>query len=394
MKPAIVVIGFNRPHSLNRLLTSLTKANYGNETAIPLCISIDYQGSAEHKEVVELAEAFNWEFGEKYIFYHVKNLGLKKHVLKCGDLTDRFGAIIMLEDDLCVSPEFYNYSKQAIEFYGRNASIAGISLYNHQQNFNNQLPFQPLKDGYSIYFLQIASSWGQVWTNRQWRQFRDWHEENQVIPHSAKMPNYIINWPDSSWLKHFIHYLVSNAKYFVYPRNSLTTNFSDSGTNSVHANPFFQVPLSLKQNHINFCDLQESTAVYDSFFELKPAYLKDLNHALKGYDFEVDLYGLKVVEKIDHPFLLTSKVGKHALMCFGLAMKPMEMNIIYQVEGDFFCLVRKEDITGHSKFAKGYKKYIFNWLYGIIGYNVKAKNLINILKIKAWALLQNLLRKG
>ena len=42
----------------------------------------------------------------------------------------------VLEDDIVVSPGYYQYMKQAVEYYKDNADIAGISLYSHKMNVN------------------------------------------------------------------------------------------------------------------------------------------------------------------------------------------------------------------------------------------------------------------
>lgn len=33
-------------------------------------------------------------------------------------MTEKYGAVMILEDDLFVSPDFYNYAMQALERYG------------------------------------------------------------------------------------------------------------------------------------------------------------------------------------------------------------------------------------------------------------------------------------
>src|SRR5690554_1902069 len=112
MKPAIVVVAFNRPKSLYNLLTTISLAHF-HEINIPLIISIDFIDSIEHEEVIVIANAFKWKYGEKKIIQHTKNIGLKNHILLCGDLALDYGAVIILEDDLRVSPGFYTYASTA-----------------------------------------------------------------------------------------------------------------------------------------------------------------------------------------------------------------------------------------------------------------------------------------
>ena len=81
--PAVVIPAFNRPKSLLRLLRSLDKGDYPLNHSIELIISID--GGGDH-EVLRIAKEFNWNFGTKTIIEHDENLGLKNHIISCGDL--------------------------------------------------------------------------------------------------------------------------------------------------------------------------------------------------------------------------------------------------------------------------------------------------------------------
>ena len=81
MKYAIVVVAYNREKSLQRLLRSLEKAEYYGDR-ITLIISID---KSENSLVQEYAEAFIWKHGRKIVTVQKHNLGLKKHVLQCGN---------------------------------------------------------------------------------------------------------------------------------------------------------------------------------------------------------------------------------------------------------------------------------------------------------------------
>jgi len=133
----IVVVGFNRVDSISRLLYSIDKAYYDEK--VDLIISIDNSGA---NVVEQFAEKFNWAFGEKIIKVSDVRLGLRNHILKCGNYLNEFGydAIIILEDDLFVSPGFFNYAKQAVDFYKGDQNIAGISLYQHSWNVNADRP--------------------------------------------------------------------------------------------------------------------------------------------------------------------------------------------------------------------------------------------------------------
>ena len=76
MTSAIVVVAFNRPGSLERLLNCLNLGAYSDNN-ISLVISIDYQDSVAHTHVIDVAEKFVWKYGEKVIIQYENNLGLK-----------------------------------------------------------------------------------------------------------------------------------------------------------------------------------------------------------------------------------------------------------------------------------------------------------------------------
>lgn len=344
MIPAIVVSAFNRPKSLARLLKSLDDADYSvHHGNVKLVISIDFSGKPDTSN---FADSFVWRHGEKEVIKHPINLGLRKHILSCGELTQRFGSIILLEDDLYVSSHFYTYTLQSLSFYDNDANIAGISLYTHSYNETTGFPFSPLDDNSDIFFLQIASSWGQAWNAKHWRDFKIWYDKNPIISSSDLIPNDVKIWPESSWKKYFIKYLVDSNKYFVYPKKSLTTNFADAGTHVKSLNnTTYQVPLILEKTNFNFKDFEKSLLKYDAFCELMPDSFKKYLPDFNNYDLTVDLYGSKGFEIIKTNYLLTTKrmrdgYDQNIIRSFGLQMKPMEMNIILQSEGNEIFLIK------------------------------------------------------
>lgn len=126
------------------------------------------------------------------------NLGLRKHILKCGQLTKRFGSIILFEGELVVSPVFYQYAQQCSLHFRDDDRIAGISLYNHCESFVASLPFEPLDDGFDNCFLQSASSWGQAWTWSQWELFQNWYDRGHDLDASDLLPASVRKWPEGS----------------------------------------------------------------------------------------------------------------------------------------------------------------------------------------------------
>ncbi|GGW40888.1 glycosyltransferase [Arenibacter certesii] len=324
----IVVIAYNRPRSLRRLLDSLSKATYPDRN-VPLIISIDH--SDTNKEVLQIATDFEWLFGIKTVVYSDVNLGLRKHVLKCGNYATEYGNVILLEDDLYVSPCFYEYTLKALEFTKGKEYIGGVSLYNHQFNVHKVVNFTAIDDGFDNWYFQFASSWGQAWSKTHWEEFYTWYKNQGVLPPNPETPDNVTAWSEKSWLKYYIVYLIEKNKFFLYPKVSLTTNFSDQGTHAVKDSSTYQVSLlHYAAKNFNFSKLEESNSTYDAFFEnLKLHKLLELNK----HELCVDLNGYRKV--YNKRYILTTQILNFEIVkSYGKALKPIDANIIANIPGN------------------------------------------------------------
>lgn len=337
MNPAIVVNAFNRPKSLIRLLNSIKAAHYPENAAIPLVISLD--DSVNQSEVADVACKFIWEHGSKDVLRR-DALGLKAHFYACGDLVEKFGAIIYLEDDLLLSPDYYHFATQALNFYSDDERVGGISLYSLWFNGYNRLPFMPYVDGTDVFFLQLPYTQGQAFSAAQWRSFRDWLE---IAPNERKVLKPLheswANFNPDEWFPEWTAYLVSSGLYFVFPRESLSTGMGDAGAHFDRASDFFQVPMVNGRQSLRLIPLKDSAAVYDSFFEMQPACLNRLTDQLCSYNYCVDLYASRTKANISTDYVLTTRRSIQPIYSFAKSLRPMEANLIEGISGDgiWFC---------------------------------------------------------
>ncbi len=354
MNPVIVVVAYNRSHSLQRLLGFLANAEYPNMD-IPLIISID---RGDNQDVLDVANAFEWKYGSKTVDYQKENLKLRRHILKCGSWSEKYGSVIVLEDDLIVSPYFYYYAVQALKFSEERSYVGGVSLYNHRWNVNVSEPFELCDDPYDTWYFQFASSWGQAWTKKQWCDFLDWYKENENQDlHAQDMPEFVANWSSSSWLKYFIKYLIEKNKYFIYPKQSLTSNFSDAGTHVNSDNTNYQVPLAEWKRQYSIPELNESLCVYDAFFENQKLINIDLQNTV------IDLYGSKKGQ-FDKRYLLSRNIYNYEIQkSFGCSMRPHEMNINYNIPGDDFFLYDTNVIKNNNHKFNAKRKSVYNFRF-------------------------------
>ncbi|MBT3250772.1 MAG: hypothetical protein HN729_11020 [Candidatus Marinimicrobia bacterium] len=370
INPAIVVVAYNRVESLRRLLNSISGARYPSQD-IPLVISLDGGATAE---VVNLASDFQWKYGNKEILTRDNNLGLKEHIYACGDLSSRYGSVIILEDDLLLSPAFYYYAIGSLAYFSDDPIVAGISLYSYRITENGFLPFHAHDDGGDNYFMQVPSSWGEIWTDKQWANFMDWVSESNSI-NDDMLPGYVSQWPETSWKKVFFRYLISTNKYFVYPSRAYSTNFGDPGEHTDRKG-LFQVLLSNKSDNFNFKQLSESESVYDAWFEMDTDCLKAKVPALQDYDFTVDLNNSKSLSHLNTNFILSAKKSNNPILSYGMEMTPMIANIIHDISGENICLSKLEDLNDDYAIPKHEFYYVTSSIHEDIFDDIISKKTV------------------
>ena len=324
MNNAIVAIAYNRPDSLMRLLGSLNKSDIDEN--VTLYISIDF---SENSKCLEVSEAFNWKFGDKNIISHTESLGLKQNVLTSGNLSKNHDLFFMFEDDIVVSPSFYKYAKSVYNYFGNDISIAGYSLYSPIFNEVAEVEFSSISDGYDNYFMQVPSSLGQFWTRQQWLNFTEWLMLNDEVKSNSKLPEYVVNWPNSSWKKHFYDYLVKNNKTIVYPTKSFSANITIEVGEHVSSNlGFYNPDISIKKEDFRFISQNDSVNDYDSFYEFSSR----LSNKLTNFNnVEFDIYGTKDVNNIDCDYLLSVKKCDNIIKEYDFVNFPIQINIITNI---------------------------------------------------------------
>ncbi len=123
-------------------------------------------GVKEVREYIDLVKTKDW-FGEVNIVKAKVNKGLAGSIIAgVTELLDKYGRIIVLEDDLIVSKNYLRYMNQCLEFYAGDKRIWSIDGYSH----NPKCPKGYMKD---VFLSYRASSWGWgTWKDR-W-ELIDW----------------------------------------------------------------------------------------------------------------------------------------------------------------------------------------------------------------------------
>lgn len=324
-KIAIVVVGYNRLLSIKRLLGSLERAEYP-KINVPLVISIDCSNDLD---LYNFVEEYIWPFGNKYIIIHEYRLGLKQHIFSCGDLTQYFKGIILLEDDIYVSRFFYNFVLDASNYYDLDSDVSCIALYAKTLNETIPMLFTPRKEYYDVYATQVVVTWGQYWSRKMWNEFRNWLNNNEDLNWSdfeipGKVKNYV-----KAWSKYYYAYLVANKKFVISPYESFTTNFSEAGEHNSIKTSVGQVLLVKKYESYCFAPVNELVQ-YDSF--MNPIGLGRYL-GIDDKDICIDLCGNH--KDITKDYLLSIDLMPYkCIRRFALSMRPIEENVINNIEGE------------------------------------------------------------
>lgn len=343
IKPAIVAVGYNRPAGMKRLLDSIGRASF-NISDVPLIISIDESNKSD--EVERVAKDFNWVYGPKEIRRFQERQGLRKHIVQCGDYAEKYGGVIILEDDLVVAEDFYSYVCAAHEAYGEEKSICGVSLYSYSSNVFTHFSFNPIKTPYDVFLGGMVVTWGQSWNLRQWRNFRKWYydHEDKLPVLNRDIPQDISSWT-RSWGRYFASFMADQKVNYIYPYIARTTCFSDFGEHNKSGIPFtfVQVPL-MHGLPLNYeLPTIDKLAQYDSFYD-RVMDNKIKVAGISGSEICVDLNNMKT--RTDKKYVLTnSKLPFTIVASFGMTLRPISLNAIENVDGEQIILYKKDDNT-------------------------------------------------
>ena len=385
-KIAIVCVAYNRLEPLKRLVQSLEHAWY-DDMPVDLIISIDKSNT----DVVEnYADTVKWNNGNFRVCKHVENLGLRKHILSIGDLLENeYEAVVVLEDDIIVSPNFMRYVRQCVDKYYDDERIAGISLYKSVINSDSRMPFEPLKNEFDVFFVNYAMSWGEVWMRKQWLEFRKWYNDNSAPFYLDYLPSNINRWSDKSWLKYHIRYCYETNKFFVFPYESLATNNDEAGTHVKKTRTINQTMLlSYSKLDYNLPTFDEQYIKYDTFFSplFLAKYLK-----VEENELTIDLFGKKKCMEYKRYVLSLQVFPFKIVRSYSLFQKPFEQNVINDIKGEGIYLY-DTSISAHNDNFNYFRifEYYFGESYKHVIRNIP---LTTIIKSKILEFIINLKRK-
>lgn len=260
----IVIVAWNRPDSLRRLLRSLEQADYSAEPAsMEVRFALDGAENATTDAAIDAAiDTFDWPHGDVLVRRRTRRAGLRDNVL--GSWTGEEGRpAVMLEDDIEVSALWWQWAQSALERYSALPAVVGVSLYTPDDlneaymNGNvrgadgaigpacgwQQEAFEGGGRGASAVLFAQPCSWGAVYLPAPWAAFRVRARELIRAGELPKVPCppgadrqcqvRVNRWGRSSWKRLLVYHMVAEGLALAYPnlprRTSFSTNHVEPG---------------------------------------------------------------------------------------------------------------------------------------------------------------------
>lgn len=176
----VALFVYNRPMHTRRAIEALQKNNLAKDSE--LFIFSDAPKDAGAAQAVEAVRELMHGIGgfkSVTIVERERNLGLAASIIDgVTRLCRERGRVIVLEDDLIVSPFFLEYMNTALERYREDERVMQIS--------GHMFPIDIPADTDAV-FLPMTTSWGWATWQRAWRHFNSEAAGYEALKRDAKL---------------------------------------------------------------------------------------------------------------------------------------------------------------------------------------------------------------
>ena len=173
--------------------------------------------------------------------------GLKHSMLSITPAQDA-SAMILLEDDLEVSPLLFAYAAAFASRYSAQATNAttktptvllGVNLFTDKADYMTRYPPRPLHLPTGPLATGVPSSWGALYLGKSFERFQDWVVYEHGVDNQVSLPSALrgaSQWPSkNSWKKYLVSYMLSHEAYMLtvnFNRGSLVSNQAVRGVHT------------------------------------------------------------------------------------------------------------------------------------------------------------------
>lgn len=237
----IVLFVYNRPLHTQKTIEALLTNELASES--DLYIYADAAKTGDSTSKVQQVRTYIRSihgFKSVQLVERESNLGLAESVMRgVSDIVNKYGKVIVLEDDLVTSPYFLTYMNKSLDLYLDDPEVISIHGYTYPIDLNTAKTF----------FLKGADCWGWATWKRGWDLFEKDGQKlldqilnsnlsrefdfNNSYPYTQMLQKQISGKNDSWAIRWYASAFLKN-KYTLYPSKSLVINIGldNSGTHS------------------------------------------------------------------------------------------------------------------------------------------------------------------
>jgi hypothetical protein len=252
MLAPIVLFVYNRPEHTLKTLTALSENELAKESI--LYIFADGPKTNSSSETLErmdrtrqIIRSKEW-CAEVHVVESAHNRGLADSVIGgVTEIVNKYGKVIVLEDDLLTSKGFLRYMNTALDLYKDRVQVRQIA--------GHFFPINEIKAKNSSFFLPLTTSWGWATWKRAWDTFdpqaigyeklktdsslaRRFDLDNSY-PYSTMLIDQMETGKVNSWAIRWWWTVFVQNGLSLFPDKSLVENigFGNEGTHTTGANP-------------------------------------------------------------------------------------------------------------------------------------------------------------
>jgi len=274
----VALFVYNRPDHIRRTINALKQNQLADDSQL-IIFSDAAKSEAQAEAVLEVRKYIRELEGFKSvtIIERKVNYGLARSIIDgVTTIVNKYGRIIVLEDDMVTSPFFLTYMNEALDKYSEDDRV--ISIHGYLYPVSQTLP--------EAFFLPGADCWGWATWCRGWSYFNsdgkylldELHRRNLIHAFDfngtypfSKMLEKQIKGKNDSWAVRWYASAFLAGKLTLYPGRSLVHNIGNdkSGTHCGESADF-DVNLSnssINLNNITSVPSQEGRQALEIFFK-------------------------------------------------------------------------------------------------------------------------------
>lgn len=268
----LLLFVYNRPYHTRKTIEALLENESASET--DLIIYSDASIDPFNNKVLETRNYIKSVIGFRsiVIIERSKNWGLSRNIIDgVTSVINQYGKVIVLEDDLVVSPFFLKYMNEALDFYEKEEQI--VCIHGYVYPVKRKLP--------ETFFIKGADCWGWATWKRGWDLFcldgkflldeinrcnmKGEFDFEGSYPY-YKMLKRQVEGSNDSWAIRWYASAFLNNKLTLYPGSSLVTQIGMDGSGThCGANSIYDVQLLNRPINISKIPIEQTLSARKIF---------------------------------------------------------------------------------------------------------------------------------